>query len=70
MTNQPVKKASPYPLRLDAELKQLAEKRARQNGRSMNSEIVQILKEVLIGKAEQAVFIGGNHDGYELRSNP
>lgn len=45
MAESTTKKASPYPLRLDANLKQWAEERAKQNGRSMNSEIIQILKE-------------------------
>lgn len=40
------KKLTPYPLRMETNLKQWAEQRAKHNGRSMNAEIIQILKEV------------------------
>ena len=45
MSESRTKKTSPYPLRLDVSLKKWAEERAKKNGRSMNSEIIQILKE-------------------------
>lgn len=70
MTNPASKKASPYPLRLDADLKQLTEERAKQNGRSMNAEIIQVLKEVMEGKAEQAAYERGRLDGIRQAMNP
>jgi hypothetical protein len=45
MTEPENKKPTPYPLRMEINLKQWAEQRAKQNGRSMNAEIIQILKE-------------------------
>ena len=46
------------------------EERAKQNGRSMNSEIIQILKEALTGTAEKAAFERGRLAGIEQASNP
>lgn len=47
------KKVSPYPLRLEASMKQWAEERAKRNGRSMNAEIIQILKEIKEQEGQQ-----------------
>ena len=54
MGNDKKKPLSPFGVRMTDEMRAQVEERARQNGRSMNSEIVQILKEVLTGKAEKA----------------
>ena len=37
----------PFGVRMEKELKDLLAKQARKNGRSLNSEVVQILKEAL-----------------------
>ena len=60
----------PFGLRMQPEDKARIEERAKQNGRSMNSEIVQILKEALAGTAEKTAYERGKRDGYELGSNP
>ena len=44
----------PFGLRMPPEDKARIEERAKLNGRSMNSEIVQILKEALAGTTEKA----------------
>jgi len=64
------KKASPYPLRLESSLKQWAEERAKQNGRSMNAEIIQILRETKEGTAEQTAYERGRLAGIEQAMNP
>lgn len=60
----------PFGLRMQPEDKARIEERAKQNGRSMNSEIIQILKEALTGTAEQATFERGRLRGIEQASNP
>lgn len=45
----------PFGLRMNPEVKAWIEERATQNGRSLNSEINQILKELKEGTAEKAV---------------
>ena len=60
----------PFGLRMQPEDKARIEERAKLNGRSMNSEIVQILKEALAGTAEKTAYERGKRDGYELGSNP
>lgn len=42
---------APFGLRMPEELKDVIAERAKQNGRSMNSEIVQILEDALNGSA-------------------
>lgn len=70
MTKPARKMASPYPLRLESSLKQWAEDRARQNGRSMNAEIIQILRETMDGTTEQAAFERGRLAGIQQAMNP
>lgn len=60
----------PFGLRMPPDVKAWAEERATHNGRSLNSEINQILKELKEGTAEKAAYERGRHDGYELGSNP
>ena len=57
-------------LRMPDDIHQWVTERAKQNDRSMNAELVRILKEVKNGTAEKAAYERGRHDGYELRSNP
>ena len=54
MSNNKTKPLSPFGVRMSDEMRKQVEERAQQNGRSMNSEIVQILKEVLTGTTEKA----------------
>ncbi|WML90858.1 Arc family DNA-binding protein [Thiothrix lacustris] len=70
MTKPESKRASPYPLRIESSLKQWAEERAKQNGRSMNAEIIQILREVKEGVAEQAAYERGRLAGIQQAMNP
>lgn len=65
MTEPANKKASPYPLRLDESLKQWTEERAKRNGRSMNAEIIQILKEAKARETEQVYFTACMESGIE-----
>ncbi len=60
----------PFGLRMQPEDKTRIEERAKRNGRSMNSEIIQILKEVLTGTAEQAAYERGRLEGIRIASNP
>ena len=60
----------PFGLRMQPEDKARIEERAKLNGRSMNSEIVQILKEVLTGTAEKAAYERGRLAGIEQAMNP
>ena len=53
MTNNKKTPLSPFGVRMGDEMKKQLEERAKQNGRSMNSEVIQILKEALTTK-EQA----------------
>jgi plasmid stability protein len=64
------KPVSPFGVRMSDEMRKQVGERAQQNGRSMNSEIVQILKEALAGTAEKTAYERGKRDGYELGSNP
>ena len=57
-------------VRMPVEVHQWVTERAKQNDRSMNAELVRILKEVKDGTAEKAAYERGRHDGYELGSNP
>lgn len=57
-------------LRMPDDIHQWVTERAKQNDRSMNAELVRILKEVKDGTAEKAAYERGRHDGYELGSNP
>ena len=60
----------PFGLRMSDEMRAQVEERAKQNGRSMNSEIIQILKEALTGTAEKAAFERGRLAGIEQAMNP
>ena len=60
----------PFGMRMQPEDKARIEERAKQNGRSMNSEIIQILKEVLTGTAEKAAYERGKLDGIRQAMNP
>ncbi len=60
----------PTGVRMSDDMKEQLVERARQNGRSMNSEIVQILKEVLTGTAEKAAYERGRLAGIEQAMNP
>lgn len=53
MSNDKKKPLSPFGVRMTDEMRAQVEERAKQNGRSMNAEIIQILKEALTTK-EQA----------------
>ena len=57
-------------VRMPADVHELLTARAKQNDRSMNAELIRILKEVLIGTAEKTAYERGKRDGYELGSNP
>ena len=60
----------PTGVRMSDDMKEQLVERARQNGRSMNGEIVQILKEVLTGTAEKAAYDRGRLAGIEQAMNP
>ena len=60
----------PTGVRMSDDMKEQLVERARQNGRSMNGEIVQILKEVLTGTAEKADYERGRLAGIEQAMNP
>ena len=60
----------PTGVRMSDDMKEQLVERARQNGRSMNSEIVQILKEALTGTAEKAAYERGRLAGIEQAMNP
>lgn len=60
----------PFGLRMNPDVKAGIEDRAAQNGRSLNSEINQILKGVLTGAAEQAAFERGRLAGIQQAMNP
>jgi len=45
MSNQPI----PYPLRMPDELRELLAERSKNNGRSLNAEILGILQEAVSG---------------------
>ena len=53
MSNQ-ANRPSPYPLRMEDDVKQLLTDRAKANDRSMNAEINRILREALTSAAKQA----------------
>lgn len=57
----------PFGLRMSDEMRAQVEERAKQNGRSMNSEIIQILRGVLTGTTE---FERGRLAGIEQAMNP
>lgn len=44
------KQAPPFPLRMPLEIREWLEKAAKENGRSLNNEIVQRLKELAIAE--------------------
>ena len=64
------KPLQPTGVRMSDDMKEQLVERARQNGRSMNGEIVQILKEVLTGTAEKAAYERGRLAGIEQAMNP
>ena len=70
MSNDKKKPLSPFGVRMTDEMRAQVEERAKQNGRSMNSEIIQILKEALTGTAEKAAFERGRLAGIEQAMNP
>lgn len=56
--------------RIPADVHQWLTDRAKGNDRSMNAELVRILKEVKDGTIEKKSYERGRRDGYELASNP
>ena len=56
--------------RIPADVHQWLTDRAKTNDRSMNAELVRILKEVKDGTIEKTAYERGKRDGYELASNP
>lgn len=70
MSNNKTKPLSPFGVRMSDEMRAQVEERAKQNGRSMNSEIIQILKEALTGTAEKAAFERGRLAGIQQSMNP
>ena len=60
----------PTGVRMSDDMKEQLVERARQTGRSLNGEIVQILKEVLTGTAEKAAYERGRLAGIEQAMNP
>lgn len=56
--------------RIPAEVHQWLAERAKTNDRSMNAELVRILKEVKDGTIEKTAYERGKRDGFELASNP
>ena len=55
-------------IRLPAEMFKKIKQQAQENSRSMNGQLIEIIKKGMgIGAAEQAAFIGGNE---QPRSNP
>lgn len=56
--------------RMPAEVHQWLTDRAKTNDRSMNAELVRILKEVMDGTTEKAAFERGRLEGIRLASNP
>ena len=57
-------------VRMPAEVHQWLVNRAKQNDRSMNAELVRILKEVKEGTAEKAAYERGRLAGIEQAMNP
>ncbi|MFQ6251362.1 Arc family DNA-binding protein [Yersinia enterocolitica] len=45
MSNEMVSKISPYPVRMPIQVREWFEAQAKENGRSLNSEIVRVLTE-------------------------
>ena len=70
MSNNKTKPLSPFGVRMDGGMRKQLDERARQNGRSMNSEIIQILKEAIEGTAEKAAYERGRLDGIRQAMNP
>jgi plasmid stability protein len=56
--------------RMPAEVHQWLAERAKTNDRSMNAELVRILKEAMDGTAEQAAFERGRMAGIQQAMNP
>ncbi|OWO79295.1 hypothetical protein B5C26_21190 [Photorhabdus luminescens] len=60
MTNKPVSAQDKFMLRLPDGMREAIAERAKENGRSMNSEIIQMIQDCLDGKVAEsrpAVFI-------------
>lgn len=57
-------------VRMPADVHELLTEQAKQNDRSMNAELVRILKEALTGTAEQAAYERGRQDGIRQAMNP
>ena len=57
-------------VRMPADVHELLTARAKQNDRSMNAELVRILKEVKEGTAEKAAYERGRLAGIEQAMNP
>jgi plasmid stability protein len=70
MSSSKTKSLSPFGVRMGDEMRKQVEERAKRNGRSMNSEIIQILKEALTGTAEQAAFERGKLEGIRQTMTP
>jgi predicted HicB family RNase H-like nuclease len=54
MSNDKKKPLSPFGVRMTEEMRAKVEERAKQNGRSMNAEVIQILKEALTDTKQTA----------------
>lgn len=57
-------------VRMPVDVHELLTERAKQNDRSMNAELVRILKEVLTGTADKAAFERGRLAGIQQAMNP
>lgn len=57
-------------VRMPADVHELLTERAKQNDRSMNGELVRILKEALTGAAEKAAYERGRLAGIQQAMNP
>ena len=56
--------------RLTNEMREWLEKQAEQNGRTMNGEIVESIRKLMEGTAEQAAFERGRQEGIRQAINP
>ena len=56
--------------RLTDDMRDWLEKQAEKNGRTMNGEIVEIIRAQMEGTTEKAAFERGRLEGIRLASNP
>ena len=65
MSSSKTKSLSPFGVRMGDEMRKQVEERAKRNGRSMNAEIIQILKEAKARETEQVYFTACMESGIE-----